>query len=107
MGYIREKAYFAIAQAYDVESLPAALARGNTQGLALFKQKNKICVGDTAELLTPGQVGRPFTVRELYDEEGQALTCAPHPSQHFYIRTPFDVREGDILRAGDASGDMD
>ncbi len=101
VGYIREKAYFAIAQAYN--EAPAALPPHTTeQGtLACFKQKNKISVGDAAELLTPGQVGRPFTVRELYDAEGSPIETAPHPSQIFYIRIPYATREGDILRAGD------
>lgn len=100
VGYIREKAYFAIAQAYDETMLPAGMIGETEQGkLALFKQKNKICVGDRAELLTPGQVGRPFTVRELYTEEGERTESAPHPSQRFYIRVPFAVTEGDILRA--------
>ena len=106
-GYIREKAYFAIAQAYDESDLPEGLEVTNAAGrLALFKQKNKICVGDTAELLTPGQVGRAFTVFELYDEKGEEISSAPHPSQLFYIRLPFAVKPGDILRAGDGGKEL-
>ncbi len=103
-GYIRDKAYFAIAQAYDETNLPGGLQAVNESGtLALFKQKNKICVGDVAELLTPGQVGRAFSVCELYDENGEAILAAPHPFQLFYIRLPFAVKSGDILRAGDGT----
>ena len=69
--------------------------------LAFFKLKNKICVGDTAELLTPGQIGRPFVVEEIYNEEGERMEAAPHPSQIIYVRVPYEVKEGDILRAGD------
>jgi hypothetical protein len=67
VGYIREKAYFAIARAYNEVTPPEALPPMKTEqgSLAFFKLKNKICVGDTAELLTPGQIGKPFTVREL------------------------------------------
>ena len=53
----------------------------------------------TAELLTPGKVGVPFTVAELYDGDGVAVESAPHPSRIFYTRVPFEVKEGDILRA--------
>jgi putative protease len=102
VGYIREKAYFSIALEYDETMLPEGLVAVTEQGsLARFKQKNKICVGNTAELLTPGKIGRPFVVQELYNEDGERIEAAPHPSQTVYIRVPYDVREGDILRAGE------
>ena len=102
VGYIREKAYFSIALEYDEAALPQGLVTQAEQGsLARFKQKNKICVGDSAELLTPGQIGRPFTVQEMYNEQGERIEAAPHPSQTVYIRVPYDVRVGDILRAGE------
>ncbi len=101
VGYLREKAYFATALEYDEASLPAALQRVNENGyLALFGQKNKISVGDNAEFLTPGQIGKPFVVTELYDETGEPIPSAPHPHQRFFARVPFPVTPGDILRAG-------
>lgn len=89
-SYIREKAYFAIAESDSDEG-----------GLARFKQKNKIRRGDRAELLSPGKIGRPFLVEELYGEDGEPLDAAPHPSQIFSCRVPFPVRKGDILRSGE------
>lgn len=88
-GYIREKAYFAIAEGEGRE------------GFARFKQKNKIKIGDMAELLSPGRVGRAFRVEELLNEDGEPIEAAPHPSQIFYCRVPFEVKEGDILRSGE------
>ena len=88
-GYIREKAYFAIAES------------DSKDGMACFKQKNKIKAGDMAELVSPGKVGRPFRVEQLYNEEGEAIEAAPHPSELFYCRVPFDVHKGDILRSGE------
>ncbi len=90
-GYIREKAYFAIAE----DTLNT-----EDEGFYRFKQKNKIVIGDRAELLSPGLVGRPFTVEQLWDENGTPIDCAPHPSQIFYCKVPFAVKEGDILRQG-------
>lgn len=89
-GYIREKAYFAIAESDSDEG-----------GLARFKQKNKIKVGDVAELLSPGKVGRAFRVEALFDEQGDPIEAAPHPSMRFYCRVPFEVHDGDILRSGE------
>ena len=103
VGYIREKAYFAIARAYNEVTPPEALPPMVTEEgtLAFFKLKNKICVGDTAELLTPGEIGKPFVVKELYDADGNPIEAAPHPSQPFYIRAPYAIKECDILRAGE------
>ncbi|MBQ7319973.1 MAG: U32 family peptidase [Clostridia bacterium] len=101
VGYLREKAYFATALAYDESALPAGLPLTTEQGtLALFGQKNKLSVGDAAELLTPGRIGQPFTVTELYDEEGNPIPSAPHPHQRFFARIPLPVQPGDIIRAG-------
>lgn len=98
-GYIREKAYLAMAQ--DSRVLPASLAPVTADGkIYPFTQRNKLSSGDALELLTPGKPGLPFTARELYGEDGSPIASAPHPSMLFYVRVPFDVHPGDILRAG-------
>ena len=40
-----------------------------------------------------------FTVNELYAEDGEPIESAPHPFMKFWVRCPFDVREGDIMRS--------
>lgn len=98
-GYVREKAYLAIAQAAP---LPEGLAAVTEDGrLYRFLQRNKVSLGESAELLTPGKCGQPFRVTELYGEDGQPIVSTPHPSMPYWTRVPFDVREGDIVRAGD------
>lgn len=86
-GYMREKAYLAVAIEDDEE-----------KGLSLFIQRNKLCVGDKAELISPGKFGRAFEISEMYDENMNVIESAPHPFMKFYIKVPFEVREGDILR---------
>lgn len=86
-GYMREKAYLAVAVEDDKE-----------KGLSLFIQRNKLCVGDKAELISPGKFGRAFEISEMYDENMNMIESAPHPFMKFYIKVPFEVREGDILR---------
>ncbi len=86
-GYIREKAYLATAQ---TDAPSGELCR--------FKQKNKLICGEEVELISPGQTGRRFTLTELYDENGEPIESAPHPSMIFFTRLPFDIKEGDILR---------
>ena len=69
--------------------------------LCRFRQRNKISLGDSAELLTPSRVGIPTAITELYDETGAPIESAPHPLMIFYTRLPVPAAEGDILRAGD------
>ena len=68
-------------------------------GLQALCRKNKLCVGDSAELLSPGKTGRRFTVRNMFDENGQPIDSCPRPFMKFYIEMPFEAAPGDILRA--------
>jgi putative protease len=101
-GYIREKAYFATALDKDELPLPEGLEAVNENGiLAPFIQRNKIKLGDSAEMISPSKLGRAFTVTELYSENGEPIESAPHPSQKFFTRVPFEVLAGDIIRSGE------
>lgn len=99
-GYIREKAYFATVE--ETGELPAGLVAENENGkLCRLVQRNKMVLGEQAELLTPGRVGIPFTVAELYDETGAPIDATPHPLMTFFARLPKEASAGDILRAGE------
>ena len=97
-GYIREKAYFATALSRDELPLPESLA--NRDDLFPFIQRNKVSVGDKAELISPNKFGRAFEVTELFSEKGEPIESAPHPAQRFFVKVPFEVSEGDIMRSG-------
>lgn len=99
VGYIREKAYFATVVG---DIAPQGLESENEKGrLYRLMQRNKVSLGDKAELLTPGRVGIPFAVEELYDENGVPIESAPHPLMQFYTRLPREAQVGDIIRAGE------
>ena len=100
-GYIREKAYFATAVEYSAKELPDSLEYETENGrLYKFIQRNKVSIGDAAEIISPSRIGVPFTVEEIYSERGEAIESAPHPSMLFYVRVPFEVKPGDIMRSG-------
>lgn len=105
-GYIRDKAYFATATEYNEEEAKqlsasgVALENGNGK-LYRFIQRNKVKIGDSAEMISPSKVGRAFTANELYLSDGTPVESAPHPSMIFWCRVPFEVLEGDIMRAGE------
>jgi putative protease len=101
-GYIREKAYFATAISNDeIRPIDPELRVSENGELYPFIQRNKISIGDRAEIISPNKIGRGFTVTELYGEDGTPIESAPHPAQKFFVRVPFEVKEGDIIRSGE------
>lgn len=108
-GYIREKAYFSTATEYVEEEAQALAAQGvalksEAGKLYRFIQRNKVSTGETAEMISPGKIGRAFSVKELYAPDGTPLDSTPHPSMIYWCRVPFEVLEGDILRASSGKG---
>ena len=84
-GYLNDKAYLAVV----TEVL---------EGRVKLGQRNKMSIGDTVEIVTPGMVGRAFTVTKLYNETGEAIESTPHPYMEFYMEIPFEAHVGDIIR---------
>lgn len=89
-GYIREKAYIATAASDSPAGEPA-----------LFIQRNKVSRNDNCELLSPGRLGVPFVAEELYSENMEPIESAPHPGMRFYVRIPYEIHAGDIIRGSD------
>ena len=103
-GYIREKAYFATScemndEEREVQEKLNASAEGGKY--YLFMQKNKCKLGDGAEIISPNCVGRALEITDLRDATGEPIDSAPHPFMHFFVKVPFEVKVGDILRAGE------
>ena len=55
-------------------------------GLTIIEQRNKFDVGDTIEIFGPRTEFYEETITEMYDEEGNAVTSAPHPQQVLKIK---------------------
>ena len=87
-GYIKDKAYLAIAVSYDRE-----------KKIAEFTQRNKMSLGDEIELLTPGKIGEATVVGELYNENMLPIESTPHPYMKFFMRIDKEILPGDIIRA--------
>lgn len=83
-----EQSYFAKATGYDPE-----------KKLGCFIMKNKYKIGDKAELLSPGKVGKRFVIEKIFDENMTPLESAPHHDMTTYVEIPFEVKPGDILRS--------
>ena len=87
-GYLREKSYLATVLSYNKET-----------GEALMIQRNKVSLNDKIELLSPMKVGIPMQVFTLYNEDHVVIESAPHAQMKFYMKVPFEVKEGDIIRS--------
>jgi putative protease len=86
-GYLRDKAYLAVAISHD-----------ETSGRAVFRQKNRVCEGDAAEIVSPGKTGRGLIIYDLKNSDGEPIESAPHPGMLFSVNAPFPIAPGDMLR---------
>ncbi len=86
-GYIKEKAFLATVEDYD-----------EGEGVALCRQRNKMCRGDGAEIISPRKTGVPFTIGDMWNAEGSMIDSTPHAGMLFKIKMPFPTRRGDIIR---------
>lgn len=86
-GYLKARAYIGDCFEYD-----------GSRGIAGFVQKNKACIGQTVELLSPGKTGRKITIEKMYGENGEPIESCPRPFMKFFIEIPFETKKGDILR---------
>ncbi len=87
-GYMKDKAFLAVAVAYDEAS-----------GIAEFTQRNKMTLGEDIVLLTPGKTAAPIIPIALYDENMTPIESTPHPYMKFFMKTDSIIRPGDIIRS--------
>lgn len=86
-GYIQDHRISAVVLDYNAETK-----------IAHIEQRNRFFDGDVLSILSPGDVSRSFTVRGIRNEEGEAVTGAPHPCERLYIGCDEPLKPGDILR---------
>lgn len=84
--YIADRPFLATVTEFDSE-----------KGLAKCFQRNKMCVGEGANILSPGKFGRDFVIGKMYDAEMNPIESTPHAGMEFYLE--IDSAEGgDIIR---------
>ncbi len=75
------------------------IGKRDARGMLPVEQRNRFFAGERLHVLSPKHPFCSFTVHEIIDAEGQSISNAPHPQQHVYIDCPFELCEGDLLRA--------
>ena len=90
--------HFAEASYFSDAYVCAVVESCADDGFAELTQRNRFCIGDTVELLTNEGEPIAFTVTELWDENGEAITATPHAMMKFKMRLPVKCSALSILR---------
>ena len=85
--YTREYSFIGLVGSHD-----------ESTRLTNVEQRNKFSVGDTVEIFGPYTPYYEETVKEMYNEDGEAIESAPHPQQKLKIRFERTPKEGFIMR---------
>ncbi len=84
--YVTDYIYLGIAEQSEKE------------GFCQIHQRNKFSVGEQIEVMKPNGENIKAVVRQILDEEGNAMESAPHPKQKLFIDLGIPVARYDILR---------
>lgn len=67
-------------------------------GLVTIEQRNNFKIGDEIEVFGPNTAPQKFTLEYMVNEKMEETNVARHPREILYIKVPFKVNSGDILR---------
>ncbi|MBR1443435.1 MAG: U32 family peptidase [Firmicutes bacterium] len=86
-SYIRNYDFVGMIEGYDKES-----------GIAQVEQRNKFVKGEKIEIVRAKGENFEKTIDEMYDEDGNIVTEAPHPQQKLKVMIGKDVGRFDMMR---------
>lgn len=84
-----EQVYYSNTYTKDYKYIAKILGYDQEKGWLKVEQKYKFVLGDTLEVLKSNGEVISFVVRNMYNEEGEAIESAPHPKQVIWL--PFEV----------------
>ncbi|HAN20217.1 MAG: hypothetical protein A2Y15_09730 [Clostridiales bacterium GWF2_36_10] len=85
--YIKDKAFLCTVSEFDSD-----------KHLAKCIQRNKLSVGDAANILSPGSTGRDIIIGRMYDADMNPIESAPHAKMEFFIEID-KAFSGEIIRS--------
>lgn len=93
-GYVYDSSYS--FRGYDfagvVLGYDAALKRLH------IEQRNHMALGDTVEIIIPGEPVRSLTIRGIWTEDGEPAAALPHAMEHAWIACDEELPAGSIIR---------
>lgn len=87
--YVKEYTYLGIIQGK------------NEKGYQL-EQRNKFSVGEAIEVMKPTGENILVTVKQIFNEDGEAMESCPHPKQKIFVDLGIELQEFDLLRRKEA-----
>ncbi len=70
----------------------------SSDDLVQIEQRNNFKIGDEIEVFGPNTAPQKFTLEYMVNEKMEETNVARHPREILYIKVPFKVNSGDILR---------
>lgn len=86
-AYVRTYDFVGMILDYDADT-----------GIALVEQRNKFVLGDEIEFLTAKGAGFTQLIENMYDEQNEIITQAPHPQQGIKVKVQQAVKKYDMMR---------
>ena len=90
-----------IESSYPVQTheFMAIVLEDEKDGFVKVEQRNRFAIGDKLEILSPGEhFNKTLEIEEMKDLDGAAVYDAKDVQQVLYIKTPYSLKAGDILR---------
>jgi putative protease len=66
--------------------------------MAVLSQRNRFFRGDTVDVLEPGEIPFSFPLEEIFDENMEPISSAPHATMTVLARCPRPLKTGALLR---------
>ncbi len=87
-------------ESYQADCLMAGLVLDYEQdtGTAIVEQRNRFALGDILEAFGPQKEPFSFQVNQLYDQQGENITAAPHPRQIVRLPVEQELSYMDVIR---------
>ena len=92
-AYTRDYTFTGMVRSYDPKT-----------GYAIVEQRNKMVIGDEIEVFGPHTDFFTQVLEEMYNEEGESITAAPHPQQILKIKLAKPVDAHFMLRKKKENG---
>ena len=83
-------------QTHDFVGIVLSYDKANKK--ALIEQRNNVKNGEKLELLMTDGTLMPLELKNMQDEEGTPIECAPHARQHFWIDCAAELLPDSLLR---------
>ena len=90
--------HYAEASYFTSADVAAVVESCEADGSAVLTQRNKFCLGDELELLSPSAAPVRFTVNAMQNAEGEEIADTRHAMMEIHMRLPAAAPPGSILR---------